>query len=157
SPLGYILAATGSGAASTVTNLVLAAPGDYLIAVRPELPGGGLGAYSIGVTTGTPTTLSNHGTDPAIDFGQAVDGSIVKGGDFRHSLAVSAAQVGKPATIVVSGRTGDYYFGAVLELYSPDGTLLTSSSTYYRDPGVGIRDFILPVAGTYTIRVRDDN
>jgi len=162
-PSGNVVARAASGASSSIDDLTLVETGLYTVFVRPELPSGGQGAYSIELTTGTPTLVAPPATAP-IDFGETLNVSLDNPGDMvAFSLAVGAAQVGRPLSIGVSQVTGvggpDVGFDTRLRLLAPDGTTqLATVATARGDlQAVEIDDFVLPTAGTYTITVNDDN
>ena len=72
-----------------------------------------------------------------------------------YALTVTASEVGKPVSIVHSSSDPIQHssYDPSLELYAPDGSLLQSRSGNYYYDALEIDDFVLPVAGTYTIRV----
>ena len=147
-PDGYL---SGTGVSDTSLTLTLPSDGVYSVLVCGGGAAGlGNGSYLLSVSDPSPVIQP-------IAFGQRLPGTVHAPGDFeQYSLVVSAAELGKPVSIVVSA-SDDYYFGQVLELYGPDGTKLTGAytTTGYSSYAVEIDDFALPVAGTYTIRVSD--
>src|SRR5262249_26969991 len=89
-PSGRGLAIAGSGTASVLSDVRLLAAGTYTVLVRPELPGGGLGGYTVNFTTGTTTTITPE-PDTTITFGTEQAASIpTNGADFQLSLTVAA-------------------------------------------------------------------
>ena len=147
----------GGGDADALLDLItLPVDGSYTIRVEPS--GGSLssalddvGAYSFTVWTPNRTPEAT-----AIGFGQSLPGQIAIRGDIvEYELSVTAAEVGQPVSIVHSAvpDASTAYYASQLQLYAPDGSLLESRSGSYYTHALEIDDFVLPVAGTYTIRV----
>ncbi|MHC4993606.1 MAG: PPC domain-containing protein, partial [Planctomycetota bacterium] len=162
SPSGIVRRAT-SGTSSIINNMHLLESGQYTAYVRPELPAGGRGAYTISLATGAPTLLTPPTPTP-LGFGQTASSSIATTGDaVAYSLEVLPEHVGKPVSIVVSqvtniGGRDTYSFDTRLRLIAPDGTTqLATVNTGRGDlQAIEIDDFVLPMAGTYLIQVSDD-
>src|SRR5207247_9284330 len=93
-----------------------------------------------------------------ITFGESKPGAFVNRGDVvTYQLDVTPDEVGKPVSIIVSARNGEFYAGAALSLYDPDGRLVASVSKAYYYLPADLDDVVPAEAGTYTIRVQDDN
>ena len=153
--------ATGSVVAGSGINDALlefvTLPDDGMYTLRIEPVGGTVhsyldevGDYSFAVwkPTRTPTPIP-------ITFGDSQPGQVAVRGDIvDFSLEVTAAEVGRPVSIVHSQTSGYYY--SMLELYGPDGSLLASQGpTNAYSYASEIDDFVLPAEGTYIIRSYD--
>jgi hypothetical protein len=151
---GEVVASTSSGSASSLSGLHVFAAGEYRVVVRTNLPGGGQGAYSVGLTTGSTGTIEvDH--DATVGFGETVAGTLAEvGDDFQVALVVEAEHVGKPVSVTVSdvsNRSSSSFRGR-LELYAPDGNRLARIDNIFYTNGGRIGNFVLPKTGTYTIR-----
>ena len=143
-----LAAATGDN--DTNVTITLPQDGEYTAIVRGGGPASiGNGPYLISVSDPHPTPIP-------IAFGERLAGQVHVPGDFvEYELVVTAAEVGQPVSIVHSAVSdaSTAYYASQLELYAPDGSLLESRSGSYYTHALEIDDFVLPVAGTYTIRV----
>ena len=148
---------SGGGTSDPRLHLVtLPADGDYVVRIEPSggTVGGSLddtGAYSF-----TVWTPDRDPTPIPIDFGQQLAATVAAEGDLvDFRLEVLPEHLGRPVSIVVTAPPDP--FGQILELFGPDDARLAVNSTSraFNVNAVEIDDFVLPVEGVYTIRVRD--
>ncbi|NJN74763.1 MAG: hypothetical protein HC799_19235, partial [Limnothrix sp. RL_2_0] len=130
----------GGGNADTTLTQILNFSGTYQVIVGGSgFAGVGQGSYLLSLSDPRPEAQ-------AIEFGQQLQGDLHVPGDRAiFNLNVGSQEVGKPVSITVSERAyggNSYYFGAVIEVYGPNGTLLASqgSNVYYQVPEID--DFV---------------
>ena len=122
----------------------LAVAGAYLLIVRDENTAEG-GTYTL-----IWERLQNPANVDALAVGQSVTGSIGRDAvtpPWRfYGFTVSAND---QVSIRATKTGGDYFFNPYLELYAPNGSIVTNAA--------GQIDATLAVTGTYLLIVRDDN
>ena len=124
---------------SMILGFRLPQTGTYTILARSL--GGNLGAYTLSLELGAP------GAGGEITRGQAVEGDLQGGTRDRWTFQ---GEVGERVTIVMASN----FFDTYLELYGPDGQLLTANDDAGSTSRSEIADFSLPATGEYEILAR---
>ena len=169
-PLGSDVPVRFSSAAFSASSLYLfnnLADGYYRISAFIDVNGNFIpeAGEPIGFSVSTGVYFSGT-TQPDSDLVLCDRQSIVQGAELHHSLSASdcpavdhngAAQKlytfvgrrGQPVTIAMDGENELY--DTFLNLYGPNGALLTSDDESGGNGNAAIKDFILPYDGLYTI------
>jgi hypothetical protein len=133
-----------AGATESVTDLLLAQPGVYIVEVSDfyRQPG----RYGLSLALSGQPQFSGGGP---ITLGQALQGQLPAGSQHYWVFQGTAGQ--RVSIVVEPGATT---FDAVLDLYGPDGQRLAAlDEGYSGDPEV-LAGFALPATGEYAVLVR---
>ncbi len=137
----------GEGLNSLIEEFTLPATGTYTIVAR-SFGNAGTGSYSLSLVTGGSSSVPAipTGGSGSLSYGDTVTGTLNQ----TQDSWTFEGRAGDSVTIAMTSADFDTY----LELYGPDGQVVTTND----DGGQGLNslidNFVLPADGTYTIVAR---